>query len=67
MTDTKYPEIDVELSEQDGNAMVIVGRVRKALRRAGVSNAEIDAFSEDAMSGDYDHVLQTVMAWVSTS
>ena len=45
---------------------MIVGRTRKALRRGGVTNEEIDAFSNEAMSGDYDHVLQTVMAWVET-
>jgi len=62
---TKYPNIDVQLSGEDGNAFFIIGRVTKALRKAGVPNEEIEAFSKDAMSGDYDHVLQTCMKTVN--
>ena len=32
-----------------------------------VSDEEIAAFTAEAMSGDYDHVLQTVMRWVDVS
>lgn len=60
----RYPSITVELIGQDGNAFFIIGRVRQALRRAGVSKEEVDTFAEEAMSGDYDHVLQTVLTWV---
>lgn len=60
----RYPSITVELIGQDGNAFFIIGRVRQALRRAGVSMEEVDTFAEEAMSGDYDHVLQTVLTWV---
>lgn len=67
MLTTKYPEIAVQLSGEDGNAFFIIGRTRKALRRAGVSKDEIDTFSSEAASGDYDHVLQTVMAWVDVT
>ena len=62
--DVKYPEIVVQLSGEDGNAFSIIGRVSKALRRAGVASTEVDKFTTDAMSGDYDHVLQTAMKWV---
>ena len=61
----KFPNITVELSGQDGNAFMIIGRVGKALRREGVSQEDIAAFTDEAMSGDYDNVLQTVMRWVS--
>lgn len=61
----KYPNIEVQLTGQDGNAFFIIARVNKALKEAGVSKEEIDDFMEDAMSGDYDHVLQTVMKWVN--
>ena len=37
----------------------------KALRRAKVPKAEIDAFMAEATSGDYDHLLATVMATVN--
>ena len=63
----KYPEIEVNLSDSDGNAFAILGRVRKALRRANVSDAEIEAFTSEARSGDYDHLLQTAMKWVNVT
>lgn len=62
----KY-NIEVNLSEADGNAFMIVGKVRQALRRAGVSDEEINKFSSEAASGDYDHVLQTCMQWVEVT
>lgn len=60
----RYPEIEVQLSGEDGNAMAIMGRVKRALHRGGVSQAEQTEFFNDASSGDYDHVLQTCMKWV---
>ena len=65
MSDVKYPHITVELSGQDGNGFMIVGRVSSALRQAGVPEAERLAFREEAMSGDYDHLLQTAMKTVN--
>ncbi len=63
----RYPDIEVELSEQDGNAYSIIGRCRKALRRADINPREIDAFTNEATSRDYDHLLQTVMKWFNVS
>jgi hypothetical protein len=63
----KFPEIEVELTGGDGNAMAIIGKVRRALRRAGVDKAEVDKFTDEATSGDYDHVLQTCMQWVDVT
>ena len=62
----KHPEVEVDLSDEDGNAFAILGRVRKAMRRAGLSEAEIETFTGEANSGDYDHLLQVVMRWVTT-
>lgn len=59
----KY-HIKVQLLGEDGNAMMMIGSVRKALRRAGVPADELTAFVDEAMAGDYDHVLQTCMTWV---
>jgi len=63
---TKF-NVDVELSNVDGNAFSIIGTVRKALRRAGATEEQLKEFSDDAMSGDYDHVLQTCMKWVNVT
>lgn len=60
----RYPEAVAQLSGEDGNAFMIIGRVRTALRRAGASADELEAFQSEAMSGDYDNVLQTAMKWV---
>ena len=60
----KYPNVTVRLTGEDGNAFFIIGRVGMALRKAGVPNTEIEAFRAEAMSGDYDNVLQTCMRWV---
>ena len=35
--------------------------------KAKVSSEEIEAFTREANSGDYDRVLLTTMQWVSTS
>lgn len=63
----KYPAIEVELTGSDGNSMMIVGKVGKALRRAGVPATEIQAFRSEALSGDWEHVLDTAEAWVDVS
>jgi hypothetical protein len=47
-----------------GNAFAILGRTAAAMRQAGVPQDEIDGFFAEATSGDYDHLLQTTMAWV---
>jgi hypothetical protein len=60
----KYPHIQVRLTGEDGNAFAVLGHVLRALRRAGVSPDECDAFQQEATAGDYDALLRTVMRWV---
>ncbi len=60
----KYPDVIVPLVGEDGNAFAILGRVDKALQRAGVDKDERREFYDDATAGDYDHLLSTVMRWV---
>ena len=62
--DVKYPQVKVKLVGEDGNAFSILGRVTKALRRAKVSEEEINLFRKEATSGDYNNLLATVMNWV---
>lgn len=66
-TDTKYPEIEVQLTGRDGNAFAILNKVLAALKNADVSVREIDIFFFEAMAGDYDHLLQTCMRWVTVN
>jgi hypothetical protein len=60
----KYPNVKVKLVGKDGNAFAILGSVRVALKKAKVPQTEIDAFLSEAMSGNYDNLLQTCMKWV---
>ena len=46
----------------DGNAFAILGKARRALLLAGRGD-EWAAFEVEATSGDYDHLLATVMRW----
>ena len=65
--EVKYPNVEVQLTGEDGNAFAIMGAVSTALRRAGVPAEEITKYKEESMSGDYDNLLVTAMRWVSVS
>ena len=67
MLEVKYPNVKVKLVGEDGNAFAILGRVSKALRRAGVPGDEVSAFFAEATQGDYDSLLRTCMSWVDVS
>ena len=62
---TKYPEVEVQLTGEDGNAFAIMGAVQKALRKHGVSKEEIDQYYAESTSGDYDNLLRTAFKWVT--
>lgn len=55
------PELD--LVGCDGNAFAIIGKVSRALRDADNTPDVIEAFRAEATSGDYDHLLQTALAY----
>ena len=59
----KYPDITIQLTGEDGNAFNILGICLQAMRRAGLSKVERDAFQAEATSGNYDHLLATCMEW----
>jgi ABC-type sugar transport system substrate-binding protein len=61
---TKYPEITIVLTGEDGNAFSILARCHRALKRAGL-HEEVPVFTEEATSDDYNHLLRTVMQWFS--
>lgn len=41
----------------DGNAFAIMGYVRSAMKSAKMTSQDIDAYTKDATSSDYDHLL----------
>ena len=59
--------VKVQLTGEDGNAFFIIGRVTKAMKHAKVEKETIDAFTKEAMSGDYDNVLRTCMKYVEVA
>jgi len=60
----RHPEIEVQLTGTDSNGFLLASRVRSAMSRAGVPEVECVEFFDEALSGDYDHLLQTCMKWV---
>lgn len=62
-----YPNVSVKLTGEDGNAFYIMGRTSRAARKAGVPDAEIEKIMNEAMSGDYDHLLRTMMKYFDVS
>uniref|UniRef100_A0A6M3JMG3 Uncharacterized protein n=1 Tax=viral metagenome TaxID=1070528 RepID=A0A6M3JMG3_9ZZZZ len=63
----KYPHISVQLTVQDGNAFYILGKIKQALQRNKIPQAEIDQFIKEATSGDYDNLLRTCMKTVNVN
>ena len=61
--ETKKTKPKVKLVGEDGNAFAILGRVTKALRQAGQGD-KVKEMTDKAMSGDYNHLLSTVMEYV---
>lgn len=64
-TGPKHPDIEVQLSGEDGNAFSIIARVRRALRDNGVSSDEVNAYVDEALRGSYEDLLVITMKWVT--
>ena len=59
----KYPHIVVRLTEQDGNAFMILALCRQAAKEAELPKEKIDVFYQEATGGDDNHLLQTAAHW----
>lgn len=59
-----YPHIKVRLVGEDGNAWAIMGRVTRAMKKAGLSQQVQDEYRAEAMSGDYNNLLYVTTKWV---
>jgi hypothetical protein len=57
----KFDNVTVKLIGEDGNAMAIIGRVSKAMKRAGINQSDIDAYTSACFKGDYDNVLRVTV------
>lgn len=54
-------KIEFDLVGQDGNPIALISAWTRAARRQGWSDEDIDAVRSEALSSDYDHVIQTIM------
>jgi hypothetical protein len=57
-------DVTVNLIGINGNSFSIMGTVSKALRKGGHDDI-VGAYCDEAMSGDYDHLLQVTMGYVN--
>lgn len=55
--------LSVRLIGKDGNAFIIIGSVCRVLREGGFPELA-EAYKEEVVKGDYDHVLRTTMEYV---
>jgi len=53
----------VKLIGEDGNAFAIMGKVTKALRRAGADEEYIEKYMNESMKSNYDSLLMTAMEY----
>ncbi|MBB5694425.1 hypothetical protein [Muricoccus pecuniae] len=60
----KYAKVALKISKTDSSAFGVVNAARKALQKAGAPPAEIETYMKEALSGDYNHVLNTTASWV---
>lgn len=61
----KYPRTAVQLTGESDHPISIVMRTKGELRRDGVDENSIAEYQQEALSGDYDNVIQTTMRWVT--
>ena len=53
--------VNLDLVGVNGNAFMIMGVFRRQATKEGWSKKEIDAVMSEAKSGDYDHLLSTII------
>ena len=56
------PKAKIKLN-RDGNAVSTIIRCQRALRKVGWTPDQCKGFYEEAISGDYGHVLRTAMKY----
>lgn len=57
------PIVQLQFDGEDGNSFAILAACQRAARKAGWSKAAVDAWLEEATSGDREHLLDTVFEY----
>ena len=67
MDDVRYPKIVVQLALEGlgGNAYAVMGKVAKAMKRAGVPREEVEAYYAESTGGSYEDLLAMAERWVT--
>ncbi|WP_170334753.1 hypothetical protein [Ruegeria arenilitoris] len=50
----------IDLPSTNANAFEVLARCQTAAKKAGAERARIQTFLEDAVQGDYEHLLRVV-------
>lgn len=64
---SSLPRPEIRLSGQNGNAYNVMGIAQEGMRKAGWTREQIDAYFEEARSGDYDNLLAVTMKYCEVS
>lgn len=56
-------KVQFDIANCDGNAFALIGGWKRAARREGWSEDDIKGVIVEATSGDYDHLVQTIMGY----
>ena len=56
-------KVNLTLVGQDGNAFNLMGLFQRQARREGWTKEEIDCVLDECRTGDYDHLLQTLIGY----
>lgn len=57
------PLVQLQFDGASGNSLAIVGACQRAARSAGWSSEAVEAWSNEALSGDRDHLVDTVFEY----
>ena len=61
-SESKQTGLKLKMVGEDGNALAIMGRAARLLRKNGMGD-KVAAFQAECMSGDYDHLLATCLKY----
>lgn len=59
--ETRKKKITLKLVGIDGNAFAVLGAFKNQAKKEAWTKEEIDVVIKEAMSGDYNHLLATIM------
>ncbi len=62
MTQVVEKKVTLNLKKLDGNAFAVLGDFQASAKKEGWTKEEISKVQDEAMNGDYNHLLATIQA-----